>query len=153
MGKVVQTKKKSNQFYTFLVKKHQYVGVNLCIKCTITTVTMHICTVTISCAFIIFIIYSLFFSPCLQVSVTLTSLSLSSFDQIIPLLPQIIKQLLPINHQTMPIADHQIIKQRPLRSSNHTNQIIYAFWVGWVMIWLDWVSGWVGEIWLDWVSG
>ena len=50
------------------------------------------------------------------------SLSISSFDQIIPLLSPIIKPLLLINHQTTPIADHQTT---PIihchRSSNHSN--------------------------------
>ena len=45
--------------FTCFEQKKSTSGVKLC---TITTVTVHICTVTVACAFIILIISSLFFS-------------------------------------------------------------------------------------------
>ena len=75
-------------------------------------------------------------------------------------LPLIIFYLSLINHQARPIAD-QIIKRRPLRSSNHANQIIKSlvgfrldgwwfgltgFRVGWVMngFGIEWIWDWLG---------
>ena len=131
---------KVTNFRHFEQKNTHISGCKIVHKFIIAIVTVHICTVIVACAFIILIISSLSFSPCLWVLVTLTSLSLSSFDQIIPVLPPIIKPPRPINHQTRPIVDHQttqiihchrssnhvdqIIKRRPLQSSNHADQII-----------------------------
>ena len=53
------------------------------------------------------------------------SLSLSSFDQIMPPLLPIIKPLPLINHQTTSIADHPLpLIIKPCRSRNHADQII-----------------------------
>ena len=53
-----------------------------------------------------------------------------------------------IDHQTT--AADKSSNHADRWSSNHTNQIIYAFRVGWVMIWLDWVSGWLAWL-VGWV--
>ena len=76
---------KSLHFTHFGQKNTHINGCKIVHKCTIATVIVHICMVTVALAFNILIISSLSLSLGFG---HLTSLSLSSFDQIMPPLPR-----------------------------------------------------------------